>query len=142
MKSKEELLSEEVRAAGDVASRFLQWGVTLMISVQTALFFVRHEILSASIDAQKLPKGSELPIGRYIFGTMFLAYLALILSLLTARLNAQYRNYKTQLIACRESGSGIKDLPIKRKGRLAYALYFSFPVIDLAVKLIIKISFG
>jgi hypothetical protein len=39
MKSKEELLSEETRAAADLASRFLQWGVTLMISIQTALFF-------------------------------------------------------------------------------------------------------
>jgi hypothetical protein len=141
MKSREELLSEEVRAYADMASKMLQWGVTLMISVQTALFFVRQQILNGYIDAQQLPRGSGLPMGRYVIGTVFLMYLAFVLSWLTARTNSQYRHYKRQLIECRSSK--IADLPIKRTGRLAYALYFSFPVIDLAVKVVlVKISFG
>ena len=69
MKTKEELLSEEVRAAMDMGTRLLQWGVTLMISVQTALFFVRHDVLGSLIDAGTLPKGSQLPLGRYVIGT-------------------------------------------------------------------------
>jgi hypothetical protein len=134
MKSKEELLSEETRAAADASSRFLQWGVTLMISVQTALFFVRHEIVGNLIDAGKLSKGSGLPFERYIIGTAFLVFLAFVLSLLTARSMEQYRNYKNQLIAARESG--IQDLKIRHMGRWAYYLYFSFPAIDILVRIV------
>jgi len=140
MKSKEELLSEEVRTYAELATRTLQWGVTLMISVQTALFFVRHEIVAADIDANKLPKGSELPMGRYIIGTVFLIFLALVLSKLTARVLTQYRHYKSQLSECRESG--VTDLPIQHAGRWAYALYFAFPVIDIGVRIaLFKIGF-
>jgi hypothetical protein len=139
MKSKEELLSEETRAAGDTALRLLQWGITLMISIQTALFFVRREILNGYIDSGALPKGSPLPLGRYLIGTGFLCFLAMVLSMFTSRANQQYRNYKNQLIACRESG--ITDLKVRYTGRWAYALYFCFPIIDLLVRVVISIRF-
>jgi hypothetical protein len=139
MKSKEELLSEEVRAASEMGSKTLQWGVTLMISVQTVIFFVRQALLNADIDAGKLPRGAHLSLGRYLIGTGFLFYIAFILSKLSARSIEQYRHYKTQLMASRESG--ITDLPIRHTGRLVYFLYFSFPFIDIAVR-IYNISIG
>jgi hypothetical protein len=95
--------------------------------------------LNADIDAGKLPKGAHLPPDRYFIGTAFLFFIAFILSRLSARCIEQYRHYKTQLIASRESG--ITDLPIKNRGRLAYYLYFSFPFIDIAVR-IYNISIG
>jgi len=130
---------EEVRAAMDVGSRNLQWGVTLMISVQTALFFVRQSVLNGLIEGGKLPKGSELPFPRSIVGTVFLFVVAAILSRLGARNAQQYRHYKSQLISARESG--ITDLPIKNTARWMYALYFIFPVIDLLSRLYIDIRF-
>jgi hypothetical protein len=138
MKSKEELLSEETRAAAESASRFLQWGVTLMISIQTALFFVRREAANALIEAGKLPKGSEVPLERYFLGTGFLIFIALVLSMLTKRSTAQYRNYKRQLAACRDSG--ITDLPVRYTGRWAYGLYAAFPAIDLLARVLISFS--
>lgn len=138
MKTKEELLSEEVRSAMDMGSRLLQWGVTLMISVQTALFFVRHEVVTSLIDGGALPKGSILPRDRYAIGTCILAYLAFVLSKLNARASEQYRHYKTQLIATRTSG--ISDLPIKHTGRWVYFIYFSFPAIDILVRIAVSIS--
>jgi hypothetical protein len=139
MKSKEELLTEEVRSAAQLSSSYLQWGVTLMISVQTALFFIRHEILAAAVEAGRLPKGSDLPLGRYFLGTAFLFFVAAVLSRFSARNSEQYRHYKKQLIESR--ASGIKDLPIKYVGRWSYLLYFAFPVIDLLVRGIISIRF-
>jgi len=129
MKSQEELLSEEVRAAEDVAARMMQWGVTLMISLQTALFFIREDVLKQYVDAGKVPMGSELPLPRYFMGTAFLLIVAIVLSRLTARSIKQYRNYKEQLIKCRPSG--VIDLPIKHTGRWSYLLYFVFPAVDL-----------
>lgn len=137
-KSKEELLSEETRAAAENAVRMLQWGVTLMISLQTALFFVRQAAANSIIAAGKLPRGGEVPLDRYLLGTAFLIFIAVILSKLTARSTAQYRNYKTQLIACRESQ--IEDLPIRYTGRWAYWLYAAFPAIDLMARMWITFS--
>jgi hypothetical protein len=138
MKSQEELLSEEVRAAADVGTRILQWGVTLMITLQTALFFVRQDVLKRYIDAGKVPMGSELPLPRYVMGTAFLVIVAFVLAKLTARSMEQYRNYKSQLIKCRTSG--VVDLPIKHTGRWAYLLYFIFPMVDLLSRAYISID--
>lgn len=137
-KSKEELLSEETRAAAEGATRMLQWGVTLMVSLETALFFVRQAAANSLIEAGKLPKGAQVPLGRYLLGTAFLVFIATVLSKFTARSTAQYRNYKTQLIACRESE--IKDLPIRYTGRWAYLLYGAFPAIDLMARIWISFS--
>jgi len=138
MKSKEELLSKEVRAAANLASKFLQWGVTLMISLQTALFFVRRDIANAAIEAGTLPKGSEAPLPRYLIGTAFLLFVAFVLSRFTARLSKQYRNYKIQLMQCRDSG--ISDLELSNTGRWAHFLYFSFPIIDILARIIVTIT--
>lgn len=137
-KSREELLSEETRAAAEGATRMLQWGVTLMVSLQTALFFVREAAANSMIEAGKLPRGSQVPLERYLLGTAFLIFIAVILSMFTARSTAQYRNYKSQLIACRESG--VKDLPIRHTGRWAYWLYAAFPVIDLMARMWISFN--
>lgn len=138
MKTQEELLSEEVRAASDAGLRMLQWGVTLMISLQTALFFVRQDVVKRLVDAKLLPVGSELPLSRYLMGTAFLILTALILARLTARTAEQYRNYKAQLIKCRTSG--VEDLPIRHTGRWAYVLYFIFPAVDLLSRAYISIQ--
>jgi hypothetical protein len=137
-KSREELLSEETRAAAENASHFLQWGVTLMVSLQTALYFVRRDAANALIESGQLAKGSEVPIERYFLGTGFLIFIAIVLSMLNARATAQYRNYKVQLIQCRESG--VKDLEIRYTGRWAYLLYAIFPVIDILARAWIDIS--
>jgi hypothetical protein len=138
VKSQEELLSEEVRAAADVGTRMLQWGVTLMITLQTALFFVRQDILKRYVEARKVPMGSELPFSRYLMGTTFLLIVALVLAKLTARSMDQYRNYKGQLMKCRTSG--IADLPIKHTGRWAYFLYFIFPAVDVLSRIYISVE--
>jgi hypothetical protein len=137
-KSKEELLAEELRAVTDFATRHFQWGVTLLISVQAALFFVRRDVLNGLIDGGNLPKGSELPIPRYIIGTLFLLVVATILTMVGARYAKQYRHYRTQLAESRQSG--ITDLPIRHTARWMYALYYIFPLIDVLYRLYVNIK--
>jgi len=137
-KSKEELLSEETRAAADNGQKLLQWGVTVMISLQTAIYFVRRDTANALIESGQLPKGSEAPIERYLLGTGFLIFVAIILSTLTARATAQYRHYKSQLIQCRESG--IQDLSIRHTGRWAHILYILFPIYDILSRMWIDLT--
>jgi hypothetical protein len=141
-KSKEELLSEEVRTAADLTVKVQQWGVTLMVTLQTSPFFVRRDIVQGLVVSKKLKEGAELPWHRYLIGTVFLVIVAYILSRFNQRMAAQYRHYKQQLIEARDSG--ITDLPIVRTSRLVTWLYFIFPMIDVvfrAYRMYVEVKF-
>jgi hypothetical protein len=131
-KSKEELLREEVRFWMDITIKMMQWGLTLMATLQTAIVFLRREFLNTYIATGLLKPGEELPYKRYLMGTVFLGVAALILWALTNRSNQQYRHYKVQLI--RSSESGIDDKPPSGIGKYLMYLFFAFPVLDLIFK--------
>ena len=59
-KSKEELLCEEVRFWADMQQKYMQWALTVMISLQTAIFFVRRDLVITYVDAGILKKGQEV----------------------------------------------------------------------------------
>jgi hypothetical protein len=132
----EEMLRNEVRNYQQLLLRLLQWGVTLIASLQTAVFFIRREMLAALIEANKLPKGTlSLPWKGHLIGTLFVCVAALMFSYLTVRtvLGAQY--YREQLKDF--SFSGIKDLPIAdHRGRRKFiriaiiGMFWVFPVLD------------
>ncbi len=132
-KSKEELLREEVRFYMDLVQKMMQWGITLMVSLQTALFFLRRELVDRMVTSGELQKGEQLPYWRYLAGTAFLLLAALIVSAINKRTVEQYRNYKSQLLMCSESG--ITDLPLAGVGSRLKYLFFAFPVFDLLIRL-------
>jgi hypothetical protein len=137
-KPKEELLREEVRFYADMQQKYMQWGLTLMVSLQTAIFFVRRDLLQTYVDAGTIHKGQELPYYRYLVGTGFLLLCAFVLWKLTNRVNVQYRNYKDQLAGSNESG--IKDNPTTGVSGWIRYLYFAFPFYDLAVRVWVEIT--
>src|ERR1035437_9212384 len=102
-KPKEELLREEVRFWMDSMQKMMQWGVTLLIGLQTALFFLRRELSDRYIAAGELKVGQQLPYGRYLIGTGFLTLAAAIVWAVNRRSVQQYRNYKSQLLTNNES---------------------------------------
>src|ERR1035438_4589491 len=108
-KSKEELLRDETRFWMDSLLKQMQWGLTLLVSIETALVFIRRELINSFVAAGTLKEGEGLPYHRYLVGTAFLLVAATILWALTNRTVQQYRHYKHQVIEC--SKSGIKDLP-------------------------------
>jgi len=119
----------------------MQWGVTLMISVQTALFFVRKEVLAHEIEAKRLHPWDDLQPYRYYLGTAFLLLLALILASFTLYTSARYRFYKKQLIT--NSPSGVQEhqgepftLLLIRFATVG--LYFIFPLVDLFYRIYIE----
>jgi hypothetical protein len=132
-KSKEELLREEVRFWADMQQKYMQWALTVMISLQTAIFFVRRDLVITYVDAGILKKGQELMYSRYLIGTGFLLLCAAVLWRFSSRVNVQYRFYKEQLI--HSSESGIKDNPTTGMSGWVRYLYFAFPVFDLFVRI-------
>lgn len=142
-KSIEEILREEVRFYAKMGQRNMQWGVTLMISLQTALFFARQDLIRNGVVVLTASGGHEVPAYRYLMGTTFLAVCAFVVSKFSSRTANQYRHYKNQLVS--SDGSGIKDQPPSGVSGWAHWLYFAFPVFDvlgrLWVDLQIHISF-
>jgi hypothetical protein len=138
-KSKEEMLREEVRFYSDMMQKYLQWGLTVMVSVQTAIFFVRRDLVQTYIDAGVIKKGQELPYYRYIVGTIFILGCALVLSKFNARVANQYRHYKRQLVSAADSG--IDDQPITGMSKWGGYLFFAFPIYDILVRLWVEIKF-
>jgi len=103
-KSKEELLRDEVHFFADLNQKYNQWALTVMVSLDTAIFFVRHELVQTYVDAGLLKKGDELFLRRYLIGTAFLFVGAYVFHRFSRRAAEQYRYYKTQLVASSESG--------------------------------------
>src|ERR1700733_14184083 len=132
-KSKEELLREEVRFYAELQQKYVQWALTLMISLETAIFFVRRDLIETYVKAGKLTQGDELPYFRYLLGTGFLLFCAYVLWKFTNRVNEQYRHYKSQLL--NSSESGIDDNPTTGVSNWMRYLYFAFPAYDLGVRL-------
>jgi hypothetical protein len=137
-KPKEELLREEVRFYADMQQKYMQWGFTVLVSLQTAIFFVRRDLVQTYVDAGTIQKRQELPYYRYFVGTFFQLLCAYVLWRLTDRVNAQYRHYKEQLVKNNESG--IIDKTTTGVSTWMRYLYFAFPAYDLGVRIWIEIT--
>jgi hypothetical protein len=138
-KSKEELLRDEVHFFADLNQKYNQWALTVLVSLDTAIFFVRHELVQTYVDAGLLKKGDELFLRRYFIGTAFLLVGACVFHRFSRRAAEQYRYYKTQLVASSESG--IRDMPVTGMAGWSSYLYFAFPVFDVLSRLWVELSF-
>lgn len=138
-KSKEEILRDEVHFYADMGQKYVQWGLTVMVSIETAIFFVRHELVQGYIDAGVLKKGDELFLRRYAIGTAFLAVAAFVLHKFSRRVAEQYRYYKQQLLNTNDSG--VEDKPTSGVSKWVSYLYFAFPAFDILQRLWIDLTF-
>jgi hypothetical protein len=137
-KSKEELLREETRFWMDTLLKQMQWGLTLMVSLETALIFIRRELINSLVAGGALKPGDGLPYHRYLLGTLFLTVAATILWAFTKRTAQQYRHYKNQLLECHRMG--IKDLPPTGITTWVIFFYFAFPIMDVAFRVWIEFT--
>jgi len=134
MKSDEEILREEIRALREIILKLYQWGVAFIATLQTAIFFIRREVLNGLIESGRLPKGSLLPLWRYFFGTAVVFIIALFFTTLSRAVSTRYQWYQAQL---REKiTSGVKE-PESKSGRstrlrwMVIGIYFLFPSLDI-----------
>lgn len=141
MKSAEEFLRAELRSIRYIALRLCQWGVTVLISLHTAIFFLRKDIYERMLTSEELTKEQYLPWNRYILGTIVLIIVALIFSLLTAFVGSRYRFYNSQLKTHAKSGVAVPDPP-KMVRWLIFGLYFIFPALDIFIRFYIRIEIG
>jgi len=134
---KERILRKEIRALHIAGMQIMQWGVTVLVSLQTALFFVRRDIISEYVSRGLLHSGEPLPWHRYIIGSVFLFVLATILARMSHRTSQRLYHYRKQLLECLPSGiEEIGRFPELRA--LAVGVYFVFPLLDIFLRLVIR----
>jgi hypothetical protein len=127
---KEQYLREEVRAIQAHIVNLLRWGVTVLVSMQTVLFFVRRDVATTMAANPITANVMQIPLRRYLLGTLFLMLLAVIFYRLTMYALTRLAHYRAQLMI--DAVSGIQDLP-GRPGaqKWIFFLYFVFPLTDL-----------
>ena len=140
MKNKEELLWDEVLSLRDILIILCQWGITALLGFQTAIFFIRKDTYEQLVASSQINSGELVPFDRYVIGTTALIIVAIIFSTLTVMFGNRYRFYKNLLYNNDESG--IEIIPTSPFGRwVVVALFFIFPLMDIALRVYISFEF-
>lgn len=136
------IIVEEIRSLRDLTFQLCRWGVTLLLSLQVVIFFVRKSIIANLIEVGKLEINQQLPLSRFLIGTSYMFFVATIFTFLTYMCMKRISHYKKNLIEI-DTSSSIKwrDVP-KYGGLLIVILYFSFPLVDILIRTYITIKFS
>ena len=138
---REEILWEEMRSVRDLIFRTLQWGVTVLASLQTAIFFLRKEVKDAMVNSipSQLKATESLPIERYLVGTTILGLVSLICCYIVSLYGNRYRAITKQL---RDSNCfGISyEAPRKTARYAVFLVFIAFPLLDIAIRLWVHID--
>lgn len=131
--NREEMIRVEIRHSMDMMLKVIQWGVTVLIAIQTANYYIRKDFIERLIKSKILPEHSMLlPFKYHVIGTFILIVMALIFYGLNYRTSQRYRLYKKELIIY--GRSGVKDQKISWWLRpMLQMLFFTFPIMDLGI---------
>ena len=131
-KYREQWLRTEIQTVRALTFTLIQWGVTVLVAVQTSLYYLRRDIATHLIDGGTLHKGDIIPWPRWFAGTLFLVFLAVVFSGLVRYLTEKLISYRKQLIAMNPSYSGIIEVQPPTTGwtSVTYMLFYVFPLID------------
>jgi hypothetical protein len=68
-------LWDQIRSLTQISIRLAQWGITALLALLTALFFIRNEMRTSLVD---LPRDHPLPWWRFIPGDLILWMVAIL----------------------------------------------------------------
>ena len=137
---REELLWEELRSVRDLLFRTLQWGVTVLASLQTAIFFLLREVRETMVTSGQLKATDSLPIERYLVGTLLLCVVTVICCYLVALSGNRYRKTREQLVET--NYYGIKHGEVQKVARYAvFVVFCAFPLLDIVIRMWVHVHF-
>lgn len=137
--TKEQIVREEIRASTDRIITLYQWGVTVLISIQTALFFLRKDIYERMLASGEISKPQYLPWDRYLIGTGVLFVVALTFFGLTRIVRERIKFYLGLLQDKHLFPDALPTPPLPKLARFfAFILFFVFPVMDIAIRVTLR----
>jgi hypothetical protein len=138
---KERLLWAELRDIRGASFKMLQWGVTVLAALQTAIFFLRKDVYEGMLARKELQPSGQLPLSRYLAGTVLLLIVAGICSYLVVLTGVRYRKIRQQLIESNiygiDHGKTSKSASI-----LVLLVFFAFPILDIAIRIYFHFDVG
>jgi len=139
---KEEILWTEMQSLRELMLRLAQWGVTVMVALQTIIYYVRRDIVERLVAAKQLPVGSSVPLDRWVIGFVVLCLVATMFTAMTVLLAKQWRSVRSQLSHTSKTGSGIAHKPFLRiPGRWwVIGVYYTFPLMDLFIRVYVFVE--
>jgi hypothetical protein len=129
-KSTEETLREEIRALRELHFKVMQWGVSLLATLETALFFVRREMRDSLIELHRLAPGDQLPSLVYYIGSVALVLVACIFIYFSLAISRRTKGYTEQLKPP-VIQTGIVELPLRSKLWTVSIILFTYLLIPL-----------
>jgi hypothetical protein len=133
-KEKEKLLWEELLALRDMSFKMLQWCVTVLASLETALFFVRKDIYEKMLAANLIGTADPLPLRVFVRGTVFLFVVAVIFGWLNFRVANRLRTLRAQLVKL--NFYQIEHPTTSKAARfVTLFMLLAFPIMDLFLRL-------
>jgi hypothetical protein len=139
MANKEDMIRAELRSLRDLQFRTLEWGITVMVSLSTAIWHFRAQTLTSLIQTGQLPAHASLPWDRYLVGTSSLLSVALIFTVIGRSIRLTAQHYRSQL--AEGCDSGIRDLRLRRAPLNLFTLVaFFFPLADVLSRIYVSVS--
>ncbi len=134
---KEMFLRQEIRHLQESAMSLLRWGLTVMLGVQTVIYYIRRDLVAQYVSQGRIAAGGLLPIQRYLVGTFVLVVIACLFSRMAYAASIRLGNYRSQLVAA-DLVSGIRELPRFPEFRyMMIGIFFVVPVLDILVRIIV-----
>lgn len=125
----EKAIREEIRSYRAASIDLLKWGVTLLISLETAIFFVRERVAKDMELSGRLGKGEQLPGDHWIIGTVAMLIVASCCFVISWLVGKQYRHNYAALKKLPDLVGPV--FPPTRGGRYVLLfIYFVFPLFD------------
>jgi hypothetical protein len=138
MKTKEELIHEEMQSLRAVGFKLVQWGIAVLVLIELTLAFIRR--IGFDSMAAKQPLGVPLlPFERHLLGTILILAVAAIFAILTTIVSRRFRFYSNLI---RNDNESIVPVPVDADGRLLIAMFAVFPVLDLLLWPYLRIVSG
>lgn len=129
---REEWLRAELLVNRQLINRTVAWGVTVLTAVEGFLCNLRINIKDHLLANHQLQPGQMLPFFRWCVGSLFLAMLATIFSILIRHVQNRHREARQQL--AKDSYTGIIESPIPQWLRFWLVfVFFLFPLVDLII---------
>jgi hypothetical protein len=131
LKTREQWLRDEVKNHRALLLSLIQWGMALLLAVESALYFIRQEVAQGLTGEQFIVPAKVLSWGQWFYGTSLQITIALLFSALTLNLLKRYYKYRIQLLAIARVYSKIDDSSVKKGYQWIPLLFFwAIPTID------------